>query len=268
MKIIRKNRIMDTRFWGPSAWKLLHLIAYSQSGTPQFWKSIQYVLPCKYCRSSISGYYETNPIPKSSKDDCIWMYHIHNSVNQKLRGEGQPVAPDPPFSVVHEYYKEFYNQGCNKTIFYAWPFLFSLAYNHPYNCKSDPMISPPYNVKSMSDEEKNKYNLMTPQERLQKLKTFWTLLPDVFPYQEWTHSWKKHAGSLNKALQSRKTMLQWLWKIRKGMEHDLHILSHETFFGICKTVSSYSASASPRTMTTKCRKTCRKRQTRKNKVSV
>ncbi len=260
---------MDTRFWGPSAWKLFHLVAYSQSGTPSFWKSIQYVLPCKYCRSSISGYYESNPIPKSAKDDCFWMYQIHNSVNQKLRGEGQTVAPDPPFPVVHEFYKDLYNQGCTKTFFYAWPFLFSVAYNHPYNCKSDPLLQEPYNASKMSIEEKNKYNILTPKERIEKLEEFWTLLPNVFPYQEWTHSWKKHAGSLKKALQSRKTMLQWLWKIRKGMEHDLHILSTDSFYGICKMVSSYSATPSKqRSTTNKCTKTCRKRQTRKNKVSV
>ena len=42
---------MDTRFWGPSAWQLFHLIAF-QNDSKELMLMIKDVLPCKFCRES------------------------------------------------------------------------------------------------------------------------------------------------------------------------------------------------------------------------
>ena len=62
---------MDTKVWGPSGWLLLHSIANNygkeNNGIPThiekdnygiFFNTLQYVLPCKYCRQSLKIFYE------------------------------------------------------------------------------------------------------------------------------------------------------------------------------------------------------------------
>ena len=50
---------MDTRFWGPDGWLLLHSIAQNYPSNPtkedkytykHFFNSLKHVLPCIYCR--------------------------------------------------------------------------------------------------------------------------------------------------------------------------------------------------------------------------
>ena len=54
---------MDTRFWGPDGWKLLHSITENYPTVPdkknkdlyrKFFLSLPYVLPCVYCRKSLT----------------------------------------------------------------------------------------------------------------------------------------------------------------------------------------------------------------------
>ena len=61
---------MDTRFWGPPGWKLLHQIAYQypENPTPEdklnygiFYSNLGNVLPCKYCRNSFTKYIKNLP---------------------------------------------------------------------------------------------------------------------------------------------------------------------------------------------------------------
>ena len=52
---------MDTKFWGKDGWKFLHSIAYSyDEKNSYFYKklfnSLQYILPCIYCRRSFKKY--------------------------------------------------------------------------------------------------------------------------------------------------------------------------------------------------------------------
>ncbi len=88
---------MDTRFWGPSAWKLMHLVAYNYPDKPSkedmnnfgmFYNNLKYILPCKYCRISLDKFMSELPIEKyigSRKKLTEWIYLIHNKVNDKLR---------------------------------------------------------------------------------------------------------------------------------------------------------------------------------------
>ena len=63
---------MDTKFWGPSGWKLLHLITFtyepSQSkAVGKFFELLPFVLPCKFCRASLTEYMDDDPIDLKSK---------------------------------------------------------------------------------------------------------------------------------------------------------------------------------------------------------
>lgn len=249
---------MDTRYWGPSGWQLLHLIA-AKGAYKTFWKTIPFILPCKFCRASLSTFYKELPPPTNNQD--TWFYNIHNKVNNKLRSQGQTVAPDPSKEKVLEYYNSMLNGGCTKIFFPGWEFLFSIADNHPYCTPSKPMPDAPKEpLKTI--EEKNRYNLLTPNERVAQLKAFWTLLPDALPFQEWKTSWKKHMGPIQEAIKNRRSAKSWLWKIKCGLESDLEQLGNTTFNGLCKQVAKHRSGCS----TSKKAKTCRKilSKTRRN----
>ena len=88
---------MDTRFWGPSGWRLLHLITFAyeperdKKNVCKFFHKLPYVLPCKFCRASLSEYMLEDPV----EDACAspeklqrWLWRIHNKVTAKLRAAG------------------------------------------------------------------------------------------------------------------------------------------------------------------------------------
>ena len=261
---------MDTRFWGPSGWRLLHLIATGPNAAKNntFWETLPFILPCKFCRASLAEYYDELPIPTKQEDFAEWLYKIHNKVNQKLREQGQNLEPDPPFKAVHEQYASLLSQGCTKITFPGWELLFCLADNHPSSSPSKPMPDTP-TPHPTSLKERNRYNLLTPAERKSALRRFWLSLPEVLPFEEWKDSWKKHAGPIQRAVSSRRSALSWLWKIRCGMDRELHALGKTDYYGLCKTIRQHRSGCSSSTRA----KTCRairggKRKTRRSKQRV
>jgi len=250
---------MDTRYWGPSGWQLLHLIA-AKGASKSFWKTIPFILPCKFCRASLTEYYKELPIPATNQGP--WLYRIHNKVNEKLRSQRQRVQPDPDEKKVLYHYNNLLQQGCTKTFFPGWEFIFSIADNHPYCSPSKPMPDAP-SIPPKSLDEKNLYNLLTPNERVQELKKFWKELPNALPFKEWIISWDKHSGPISNVIKNRRSALGYLWKIRCGMEIDLEQLGNKNFNGLCKEVAKHRSGCS----TSKRAKTCRSRSiNRKNKT--
>jgi Erv1 / Alr family len=245
---------MDTRYWGPSGWRLLHLIAASPyaSKSKQFWEMLPYILPCKFCRASLSDYYIEHPIPSTVSNK--WLYVIHSCVNTKLRKQGMKIEKEPSLKEVLNYYDEFYAQGCTKTIFPGWEFLFSIADNHPGSSPSVSMPDTPTENPPTSLKERNRYNLLTIEERKHALEIFWKVVPCVLPFKEWQDSWRKHAGPVKEALQNRRTAMAWLWKIRCGMESDLEQISTTNFHGLCKEVATYRSGCSKSRKARTCRR--------------
>ena len=113
----------------------------------------------------------------------------------------------------------------------------------------DAPTSPPKTL-----EEKNRYNMLTPDERVAKLKEFWVLLKDALPFQEWKTSWKTHAGPIKMAITNRRSAKSWLWKIKCGLESDLEQLGTTSYNGLCKQVAKHRSGCS----TSKKARTCRK----------
>jgi hypothetical protein len=245
---------MDTRYWGPSGWRLLHLIAISPNTAKNktVWEMLPFVLPCKFCRASLSDYYKDHPIPTEAHEFPKWLYIIHNCVNKKLRDQGQHLSSDPSFKEVSTHYKNYYKQGCTKTVFPGWEMLFSIADCHPDRIISKPMPDTPKIVPTTL-KERNRYNLLTSEERKEALQNFWESFPDVLPFEEWKTSWKKYAGSCEKAIINRRSAMSWLWKIRCGLESDLQQLGQTNFHGLCKEVANYRSSCSTNRRARTCR---------------
>ena len=108
---------MNTRFWGPSGWKLLHSITAIYPKRPnlkdkiilkEFMEIVSDILPCKYCRASFTKYSQSLPIDTFlNNNDRVqeWLYKMHNKVNGKLRRQGFCTLENPTFEDVKIKYK-------------------------------------------------------------------------------------------------------------------------------------------------------------------
>ena len=108
---------MNTSFWGPSGWVFLHTLTFIYPEHPtyndkvkmqHFMNTINYILPCKYCRLSFTKYSQSLPIHDylDTRDKMVeWLYKIHNKVNKKLRKQGFCKYDNPELSTVKENYK-------------------------------------------------------------------------------------------------------------------------------------------------------------------
>lgn len=251
---------MDTRYWGPSGWRLLHLISFSETADPRniapfFW-TLAYVLPCKYCRKSFSEYISNDPIDEATPP-AKWLWKIHNKVNAKLRSQrvGHTAQSDPSFASVKGIYTERLESGCSRTTFEGWEFLFSVAEAHPLSRQmrsSVPIQGHPPIDTIMDPLERNRWNVMEPEERLVYYTQFWKLLPSVLPFPEWTAHWKT-ASSLNSAL-CRKECLKGLWEIRRRMEQKLELLNRTTYSSLCKELKDHKSGCTKSVRGKTCRK--------------
>lgn len=262
---------MDTRYWGPSGWRLLHMISFAERGGKrwlgQFFNSLPYVLPCKYCRSSLSGYIRElplEPVLDSAEPHALakWLWAIHNKVNAKLRSQKLAVEPDPPFSAVRRVYEERLQAGCTRTGFEGWEFLFSVVENHPYSKQSltgSPMpdAPPPEECKQGSELDRNCWNVLEPAARLRHTAAFWEALPHVLPYREWTAAWTPcNRGTA--AWDTRASSLKTLWGIRCSMERSLELLNQTTFHDLCKELRTHRSGCGK----AKRGRTCRKQRSK------
>lgn len=240
---------MDTRYWGPSGWRLLHLISFADGKNAAlcaFFQTLPYVLPCKYCRQSLSEYIQADPVDCAVREGRLprWLWRIHNDVNAKLRRQGlaRAATPDPSFAAVKEVYEDRLAAGCTRTVFEGWEFLFSVAESHPFQREGGAGVPiqghPPLEeLATASPLERNRWNVMTPAERYPYYAKFWELLPEVLPFPEWRAAWKKAAGTESPVCRS--ACLKWVWRIRASMEKDLELLNRTTYESLCKELRSY-----------------------------
>jgi hypothetical protein len=244
---------MDTRYWGPSGWRLLHLISFAdlnQKDMCAFFNTLPYILPCKYCRRSLSEYIQADPA-NSHTDFGNWLWRIHNDVNNKLRAQHLPTGTNPPFKAVKEIYEARLAAPCTRTTFEGWEFLFSVAESHPMSVAG--RSSEPIGETDSEDPlERNRWNVMTPEERLPHYERFWRLLPKVLPFSEW----RSVAAACSPGWSTRQESLKSLWTIRCEMETRLELLNRTSYATLCKELRRYRSGCS----TSKRGKTCRKKR--------
>lgn len=248
---------MDTRFWGPSGWKLLHTVAFlyepaAADATAEWLATLPYVLPCKFCRASLTDYYRAHPyggadVLRTRESFSRWMYKIHNCVNAKLREQGLNPSPDPPYKAVKGFYGKWLKRGlvgCVTQTF--WDFLFAVAYNHPKEAgrKSVPMPNCPVEATHCHDPaERNKWNVMTAAERMPYYRRFWELIPAVLP----VFSWREGPGA---ELSCRRSTVAWLWRQRCRLQPD----AHDPYREVCARVAAHASGCSASRRAKTCRK--------------
>lgn len=256
---------MDTRFWGPSGWRLLHLITFSYSperdkkSVCKLFNTLAYVLPCKYCRASFSENIMADPIEDACADPLTlqkWLWRMHSTVTDKLRKSGLTKATSPSFEAVQLIYKEKLEQGCSRTVFDGWDFLFSIAENHPLSrsgSSSVPLSGAPPAEELTTPLLRNRWNMMETSERMKYYCEFWDVLPKTLPFTEWRKGW----GEVN--CSSRKETLATLWKVRSSLEKELELLNKTTYSSLCKILQSVRSGCA----TSNRSRTCRKKRTSK-----
>jgi hypothetical protein len=247
---------MDTRFWGPGAWNLLHTITYHTDANVktlrEFFELIPYILPCKFCRASLTDYYDKEPPTfRSSEEAQEWLYRIHNLVNGKLRGQGLLIHRNPTYDVVKKRYTDSCG-GCDA--FPAWDFLYSIAYNHPLKVKGSPMpgwddAAP---TTAATDRELNRWNVLDQRRRFEYWCAFWKKLPDVLPRQ-WREAWLAAAHPTSPCqLYGKRTAVSWIWNIRCKFD----ATRRDPYREVCSRLVEHSSGCSK----SKRARTCRKKR--------
>ena len=88
---------MLTSVWGPSLWHSLHTISFNYPVKPSieektkylsFFKSLQNILPCKYCRMNFKKNIKNVPLNfktmKNRHTLSLWLYNLHEEINRML----------------------------------------------------------------------------------------------------------------------------------------------------------------------------------------
>jgi len=255
---------MDTRFWGPSGWRLLHLITFAPvtPSTRAFFELLPYILPCKYCRASLADYYAVDPVPSVATPSTVstnfapWLYRIHNRVNGKLRDQHILKTPNPPWTTVKAEYEAMFKAPCTKNAMIGWDFLYSIVYTTPCDAvKTEPLPDAPPPETLTTPELRNRWNTMDREERIKYISRWWDLLPRVLPYKSWRTAFQ--GGPRRPALTAgHKAVTEWLFKVEKHVCASLHVAAnHKSFGGLCRKLSVFqSKCGSKKTRKTK---TCR-----------
>ena len=88
---------MMTSIWGPPLWHSLHTISFNYPVNPtqedkkhyrDFIISLQYVLPCKYCRINLTKNFKAMPLTMECMKDresfSRYIYDLHEFINKML----------------------------------------------------------------------------------------------------------------------------------------------------------------------------------------
>lgn len=267
---------MDTRFWGPAGWQLIHHIAEEPHSTAkdraavaEWFRLLPYVLPCKYCRASLTDYLKAQPLTPAILAEPAtftrWAYDIHNRVNAKLRCQGLLQTPDPAWITVRDHYKAEHATLCEPRPLLGWNFLISVAYTTPgADYKPAPMPDLPEGT--TAEEQalwcqtiRNRYNLLTREERLAALAAWWRLAPSILPCPAWRAAWRSAVRAVGAPplRRGRDAMMRWMWAVESAVCADLRCPTpHASREALCQAVELYESgcgsAASRRT------KTCRR----------
>jgi Erv1 / Alr family len=215
--IICRELVMDTRFWGPSGWQLLHLIAQEYPDDADgrtkrryelFFNSIKDILPCKFCRESTSNFmaheeYALHPALKSKRDLTFWLYKLHNRVNKKLRDQcaedSRIICPpaDPTYEEIFKLYDELIHIK-QPNIPPGIDFLYCVVYNYP-KAKED-----------------------ITSDKIRAYFEFFMNMYDVYPYKHLRKVIQEFVDVhiVYDALQSRTALMNWFQNMMKAVARE------------------------------------------------
>ena len=109
-----------TSVWGPAIWHFLHIISFNYPVNPtqedkkhyrDFILSLQFVLPCKYCRTNLDKNFKKLPLTmddmKNRHSFSLYLYKLHEEINTMLNK-----TSGLTYENVRERYEHFRARGC------------------------------------------------------------------------------------------------------------------------------------------------------------
>ncbi len=223
---------MDTTFWGPDGWKLLHSIAINYPSKPNntikntyklFFNSLKYVLPCIYCRRSYTEYIALLPIDDylTSKNKMSeWVYKLHNLVNDKLRNQGLNINPDPSLEEINKRYHNFLDDINNTNCINmpGWNFIYCIIFNYPVN-KDDIEF-----------------------DRLINYIIFFNYLSKVLPFKKAQNHFEKYIQNnpIKESLDTRDSIIKWGYSLEKYVSKNINS-NCISFNERCELIEKYRA---------------------------
>jgi hypothetical protein len=137
------NDGMLTSVWGPALWHSLHTISFNYPVNPtekhkkdyyNFFKSLQDILPCKYCRDNYTKNLEKLPLTiqvlQNRENFSKWLYDMHELINTNLNKKSGLTYDDVRYRYEHfrsrcltdpKMYKEEKNnkkeKGCTEPLY-------------------------------------------------------------------------------------------------------------------------------------------------------
>lgn len=191
---------MDTKFWGPGGWKLLHTISF---GVPEkatikeiekyrkFYEMIQYILPCEKCRNNYKEHIKEFPIKTiTTKETCKrWLYNIHNSATNSIRQEERTLGINPEYEMIKDKYEALCKKRISKNS-QIWDFIYTVAYMY----RGD-----------MTEERYNGYIY------------FYELLGEVIPFIGMKDIYKEHIkrNPIKEWIINYRTLMKWIYEYEK-----------------------------------------------------
>jgi hypothetical protein len=222
-----------------------------------FFQNLPYVLPCKYCRASLSDYIASDPIPQAATEYAEWLYRIHNRVNGKLREQKLLEAKDPLWPQIKSQYTTLLKQPCTENTMTGWDFLYSVAYTTPCpSVTTAPMRNAPPHIKT--PELRNRWGTMTREERVPYLEAWWNTLAHVLPFKRWRNAWSSLPTRPN-TRHGRGDLTRWLFKAEKHVCKELkNSTPHSNYLQVCKELSTFSSNCGKQKIKVKTCRTAKK----------
>jgi hypothetical protein len=215
-----------------------------------FFKTLEFILPCKYCRQSFSEFMERMPIDShlgSARSLAHWLFHIHNMVNEKLRKQNLLHERNPTFEHVTKHYMAYIKSLCTPMSMPGWDFLLSVAFNTPTAAQQQQQQQQQQkHLTATQQRQMNRDNTLPVIYRMEKLRQFWSLLPHVLPFAEMRSKWRNAAARIAPPMETAlrnggQEAMRWVYEIRRGVETAEDAERRLSFSAVCTTLSSYSS---------------------------
>lgn len=216
---------MDTRFWGPSAWQLFHLVAFRSEHPDDVLNMMKDVLPCRYCRESTTQFVREHPL---RGDPGRWLYEIHNMVNDKLRKQADtdPKVVNPGEDPAFEDVKAKY-MSMKPVAVPGRDFLFAVSANYPEKPEEEDMA---------------------------KQRVFMHALAEAYPFDRLRKVFAGYLAKHEVTLGSRRAYMKWMYGLLAALSKSVGV-SLPTFRGYAHHIAYYRSGCEKKTYHGK---TCRK----------
>ena len=143
---------LNPEIWGPHYWFVLHTISLNYPHQPgflerrnhyDFFRLLQYILPCETCRNHYNQYFKNFPIENflGSRDGLTsWVTNLHNSVNKRNGKEEYSQQSS------NQLYKDIYTKENGLESYFCKNLVASMKGKEDSNPTDLPYSSPTTNV--------------------------------------------------------------------------------------------------------------------------